>query len=195
MQEAGNTMYDLIEQIRYDHINISKILFIMEREIYGIDSEVGPDYGLLADCMRYMVEYTDLVHHPKEDAVIRCISKKTTGFKKLTDEIKFQHESIRKLSNDFYELVKKAEFEDFVDSKQISEMGLRYIYLQRKYIDLEESSLLREVRKLLLNEDYIQINRQYENYRDPQLSDNFETEYSSLYNSLTCSMVAGTDRH
>ncbi len=69
-------------------------------------------------------------------------------------------------------------------------MGLRYIYLQRKHIDLEEKSLLREVRKLLLNEDYIQINRQYENYRDPQLSDNFETEYSSLYKSLTCSMVA-----
>ena len=182
-------MYDLVEQIRYDHISISRILFIMEREIYRIDSEVDPDYGLLTDCMRYMVEYTDLVHHPKEDAVIRCISKKTTGFKKLTDEIKFQHESIGKLSNDFYELVKNVELEDFVDSKQISEMGLRYIYLQRKHIDLEESSLLREVRKLLLNEDYIQINRQYENYRDPQLSDNFETEYSALYNSLACSLV------
>ena len=65
----------------------------------------------------------------------------------------------------------KTELEDFVDNEQISEMGLHYIYLQRKYIDLEESSLLREVRKLLLNEDYIQINRQYENYRDPQLSD------------------------
>ena len=182
-------MCDLVEQIRYDHISISRILFIMEREIHRIDSEVDPNYGLLTDCMRYMVEYTDLVHHPKEDAVIRCISKKTTGFKKLTDEIKFQHESIGKLSNDLYELVKNVELEDFVDSKQISEMGLRYIYLQRKHIDLEESSLLREVRKLLLNEDYIQINRQYENYRDPQLSDNFETEYSALYNSLACSLV------
>ncbi len=182
-------MYDLVEQIRYDHISISRILLIMEREIYRIDSEVDPNYGLLTDCMRYMVEYTDFVHHPKEDAVMRCISKKTTGFKKITDEIKLQHESIGKLSNDFYELVKKAELEEFVEKKQISEMGLRYIYLQRKHIDLEEGSFLRDVRKLLLNDDYIRINRQYENYRDPQLSDNFETEYSSLYNALTCSFV------
>ena len=36
-------------------------------------------------------------------------------------------------------------------------MGLRYIYLQRKHIELEERSLLREVRKLLLNDDYIRI--------------------------------------
>ncbi len=86
-------------------------------------------------------------------------------------------------------MIKKAELEEFVDNKEISEMGLRYIYLQRKHIDLEEKSLLREVRKLLLNEDYIQINREYENHRDPQLSDNFETEYSSLYNELTCSLV------
>jgi hemerythrin-like domain-containing protein len=176
-----NTFHDLVEQIKYDHISISRILFIMERELYRSDDL---DYGLLADCMRYMVEYTDLVHHPKEDAVIDCISKKTTGFKKLTDEIKFQHESIGKLSIGFYDSIKKANLEESADAKEISETGLHYIYLQRKHIDLEEGRFLRDVRKFLLNDDYVQINRQYENYRDPQLSDDFESQYSYLYKTL-----------
>ena len=179
-----NAFYDLVEQIKYDHISISRILFIMERELYQINGGADPDYGLLADCMRYMVEYTDLVHHPKEDAVIDCISKKTAGFKKLTDEIKFQHESIGKLSNIFYDSVKNAKLEKSADTKDISETGLRYIYLQRKHIDLEEGRFLKDVRKFLLNDDYVKINRQYENYRDPQLSDDFETEYSYLYKTL-----------
>ena len=134
-EHTMNTFYDIVEQIKYDHISISRILFIMERELYRINGGDDPDYGLLADCMRYMVEYTDLVHHPKEDAVIDCISKKTTGFKKLTDEIKFQHESIGKLSSEFYDLVKKAKLEESADTKEISETGLRYIFLQRKHID------------------------------------------------------------
>ena len=179
-----NAFYDLVEQIKYDHISISRILFIMERELYRMNSADDPDYGLLADCMRYMVEYTDLVHHPKEDAVIDCISKKTAGFKKLTDEIKFQHESIGKLSNRFYDLVKQAKLESCGDNKNISEEGLHYIYLQRKHIDLEEGRFLRDVRKFLLNDDYVKINQQYETYRDPQLSDEFEVEFSHLYKTL-----------
>ena len=184
-ENTMNTFYDIVEQIKYDHISISRILFIMERELYRINSAGDPpDYGLLSDCMRYMVEYTDLVHHPKEDAVIDCISKKTTGFKKLTDEIKFQHESIGKLSNKFYDTVKRAKREEGGDNKEISETGLHYIYLQRRHIDLEEGRFLRDVRKFLLNDDYIKINRYYETFRDPQLSDNFETEYSHLYRTL-----------
>ena len=179
-----NAFYDLVEQIKYDHISISRILFIMERELYRINGADDPDFELLADCMRYMVEYTDLVHHPKEDAVIDCISKKTAGFKKLTDEIKFQHESIGKLSSEFYDSVKKARLQERGDTNKISETGLRYIYLQRKHIDLEEGRFLRDVRKFLLNDDYVKINHQYENYRDPQLSDDFEAEYSHLHKTL-----------
>ena len=179
-------MYDIVEQIRYDHISISRILFIMEREVRRINDEVGPDYSLLVECMRYMVEYTDLVHHPKEDTMMRCISKKSSKLNELVQEIKMQHKSIGKFSIDFYEMVKAAELDEFVEKKKISEMGLRYINMQREHINLEEGSLLKNVRGLLLNDDYIQINRQYESYRDPQLSDSFETEYSALYQSLVC---------
>ena len=177
-------MYDLVEQIRDDHISIFKVLSVMERQLEELNENCDPKYGLLVECMRYMIEYTDLVHHPKEDAMMRCVSAISSDLNALIEEITNQHKTIGKLSTEFYELVKAAEHKESIERKQISELGQQYISMQRAHVNLEEGHLLKDIRAFLLHEDYLQIHRQYENYRDPLLSDSFEAEYSALYHSI-----------
>ena len=181
-------MYDIVEQIRDDHISMARILSIMEQEINRIGEEGDFNCALVIDCMRYMVEYADVVHHPKEDAMMQCISQKSALLEALVGEIEMQHKSIRKSSTDFYDLVKGVESKEMVSKDTISELGLKYIQMQRAHMRLENEHLLSKVRALLLHEDYLKINKEYENYRDPQLSENFETEYSALYHSLVSSL-------
>ena len=181
-------MYDIVEQIRDDHISMARILSIMEQEINPIDGADDCDYALLIDCMRYMVEYADVVHHPKEDAMMQCISKKSAYLEALVGEIEKQHKLIRKSSTEFYDIVKAVESEEIVSKEKISELGLKYIQMQRAHMKLENEHLLSKVRALLLHDDYLNINKRYEKYRDPQLSENFETEYSALYHSLVSTL-------
>ena len=177
-------MYDIVEQIRDDHISMAMILSIMEREISATDDQANFNHALLIDCMRYMVEYADVVHHPKEDAMMQCISQKSPYLEALVSEIEKQHKTIRKSSIEFYDIVKAVESEDIVSKGKIAELGLRYIQMQRAHMKLENEHLLNKVRALLLHDDYLAINKRYENYRDPQLSEKFETEYSALHYSL-----------
>ena len=181
-------MYDIVEQIRDDHISMSKILSIMEQDIRRIGDEDNHDYALLVDCMRYMVEYADVVHHPKEDAMMSCLLNKSAYLEALVREVEMQHKSIGKSSIEFYDLVKIAQSGKPVDKDNIAKLGMRYIEMQRKHMDLEEGYLLSKVRALLLHDDYLRINKEYENYRDPQLSDDFEKDYSALYHSLIGSL-------
>lgn len=64
-----NDMSNLVEQIHQDHVNVSKVLDLIEAEVGRARDEQAPDLELLEDAMRYMVNYSDLIHHPKEDSM------------------------------------------------------------------------------------------------------------------------------
>ena len=177
-------MYGIIDQIRYDHISISRVLHVMDQELNRIKTDDNPDFDLLVECMRYMVNYVDVVHHPKEDVMMECVSQKTDELKDIIEEIEMQHRSIGDMSKDFYSKVEKAAAGEFISRDTLIKSGTGYIKAQRKHVNLEEGSLLRKVRHLLNEEDVEKINQQYAQFRDPQLSDTFEQEYNKLYQSL-----------
>lgn len=177
-------MYDIIDQIRYDHISISRVLVIMEQEFYKLKEDVDADIELIEDCMHYLVDYADVVHHPKEDAMMACIKDASEDISELVDEINMQHRSIAEMSSALYEKVRAAAQGEFIEKDALVEEGLNFVRLQRAHIRLEEASLLKRVRQLVTKEDIQRIDENYASFRDPHLSDNFEQEYNALYRSL-----------
>ena len=177
-------MNNVVDQIRYDHISMSRILLLLEQELVKLKSEANVDYYLMLECMRYMMEYAEVVHHPKEDAMMDCVYRKYAELELVIDEIKFQHQSMSTKSAAFNESLKSAIAEQFLEKQTIISSGLEYIRLQRSHIKLEEEALLRKLKKLLSPEDNETINQRYEGAIDPQLSDDFEDQYSRLYRSL-----------
>lgn len=68
--------------------------------------------------MRYMTEYAEVVHHPKEDAMMECIYGKSTDLDKVIDEVKFQHGSMGDKSTAFFGIIKSASMEQ-IEAKEI----------------------------------------------------------------------------
>jgi len=177
-------MDDLIDQIHYDHLSMSKVLNIMEEGLERIESDLDLDYGLMVEAMRYMIDYSDTVHHPKEDAIFDRLLKRAPDLEEIIGEIHAQHKAIAKLGNQFYSIVDNASLGEFVAKQDITKMGHDYIRTLRQHINLEEGDLLRKARKFLSDDDMDDIKQQYANYRDPLLSDSLEQEYTALYQSL-----------
>jgi len=157
--DKPDTIHNVVDQIRYDHISMTRVLQFIEQELAKLKSEGKADFDLLVDCMRYMIDYAEIVHHPKEDAMMDCVYGR---FKDL-DEL---------------------AMEQFVEKSNIVAIGHAYVDMQRSHIRLEEGRLLRQLKSLLSDKDIVEINDTYSEHRDPQLSDNFEEEYNSLYRSL-----------
>ena len=177
-------MNNVVDQIRYDHISMSRILLLLEQEILKLKTEIDVDYYLMLECMRYMIDYAEVVHHPKEDAMMDCVYKKFDDLDVVIDEIKFQHSSMKGKSEAFNESLKSAIADQFLERETIIAQGLEFVRLQRSHIKLEEGSLLSRLKKLLTSGDMEAINQKYAGAVDPQLRDDFEEQYNQLYRSL-----------
>lgn len=178
-------MYHVVDQIRYDHISMSRILFLTERELARLKSGEDADFGLMLDCMRYMKDYAEAVHHPKEDAVMDCIYGRSPDLDVVIDEIKLQHRSMNEKSTAFLDIIRSAAMEQFEEKSNILALGQDYIRGQRSHMRLEEERLLRKSKELLSRSEVKEINQRYSEYSDPQIEDNFEEEYTRLYQTLT----------
>lgn len=185
VRNADNpSMNDLIDQIKYDHISMSKVLNLMEREIGLLADDQDPDYYLLVDSMRYMVNYSDTVHHVKEDAIFSRLTEVDPDTTDTVEDIRKQHETLAVLSTQLYDIVRNASLGVLVSKDEISKLGSEYVSALRRHMSIEEGNLLRKAREALSAEDMYAVEQQYANYRDPLLSGSLEQEYNSLYKNL-----------
>lgn len=177
-------MESAIDQIHQGHINISKILNIMDRELVELDQGNIPNFDILEDSMRYMVNYADLIHHSKEDAVFALLVSRLPEVEIEIAEIKDQHLTLARMSNHFYEIVKEASVGEVLRTG-FRKKGVDYIETLRAHMNIEESSLLKKAKSVFSEEDLFQIYKDYESFRDPLLGDSIEKKYRNLYSYIT----------
>ncbi len=177
-------MDNIIDQIHYDHISLSKVLTIMEQEVQRILSDMEPDYELLVDGMRYMINYSDSVHHHKEDAIFARLSEKDPDLKQTIDDLLQQHRSLANLSAQFYNIVTSASLGEVVSKQEMLDISRDYTKFLRQHMRQEEGDVLRKAKKLLSEDDLKEIDKIYSDFRDPLLSESLEQWYNALYQRL-----------
>lgn len=177
-------MSNAVEQIHQDHVNVSRILDLIEAEIDSARKERMPNLELLEDAMRYMINYSDMVHHPKEDAMFAKLAENEPDVADQADVLREEHETLARLSSEFLEIVKAAEYGEFVLRQQVIERGAEYVDTLRSHMDAEEVGLLKRARASLSARDLEEIDAAYASMRDPLMEDSLKEEYSALYRSL-----------
>jgi hemerythrin-like domain-containing protein len=59
----------IIERLSQEHLNIEKLLAILERELEVFDRGDRPDYEVIRAVISYFEVYPEVYHHPQEDLV------------------------------------------------------------------------------------------------------------------------------
>lgn len=177
-------MSSLVEQIRQDHVNVSRVLDMIDKEIDRARDEQMPDLELLEDAMRYMTNYSDLVHHPKEDAMFAKLLQNEPDVAGEVEVLREEHETLARLGSDFLEIVKAAEYGDFVLRQEVIDRGAEYVETLRSHMDAEEVGLLKRAHASLTIDDLEAINAAYASMHDPLMEDSLKKEYGALYRSL-----------
>lgn len=177
-------MSNLVEQIHQDHVNVSKVLDLIEQEVERARDEEMPDLELLQDAMRYMVNYSDLIHHPKEDSMFDRLVQKEPDVAKQVEVLRQEHQTLAELSGAFLEIVKAAESGEFILREEVIKRGTEYVEFLRSHMDAEEVDLLKRASASLSDQDLEEINAQYATVRDPLMEASLNQEYAALYRSL-----------
>ncbi|HSA70382.1 MAG TPA: hemerythrin domain-containing protein [Burkholderiales bacterium] len=162
-------MKDAISILKSEHRSISAVLHgLKELARMAQDAKVRPRFQVLRSMLRYMDEYPERLHHPKEnDHIFSRLVAREPSARLLVEELQAEHEEgahlIRELERSllFFEEGWPAgarEFQQAVDA---------YADFHWKHMRKEEQQLMPLAERALTAEDWKAINAAFAENRDP----------------------------
>ena len=175
---------NVIAQLDRDHANIAILLDFLESEILAIDVGKTPDYPLLRDIIRYMVEQKEEFHHPREDLIFTRLVERNPEYRVEIQAIGKEHASIIASGRLFQRLLSEAHV-DTVDSRQqLASAGRAYVRELRNHLRKEEERLFPLAMTLLTEEDWHRIELESNAIADPVFDARNDGGYQRLHKRI-----------
>lgn len=177
-------MPHVIASLQRDHVNIAKLLELVESEMLAIEVGKTPDYPLMQDIMRYMVQYSDRFHHPKEDMVFAQLLKHEPGVHAEVEELIEEHVHIRLAGQEFYEFLCASRVDSVDVREQLETSGFAYIRAIREHMSKEEKTLFPAAVAALTKEEWRVVDEAVNAIDDPLFDDMTADDYHRLYSLI-----------
>jgi len=174
----------LIEALREDHKNISRLLDAFERELELLARARAPDYEMLRGIANYFCDYPDRCHHPKENAVYEQLRARYPGVVATIGDLRREHRDAAARAQRFRDNV-QALFNDAIMSREtVTSSARSFIEAERQHMKMEEERFFPVAEQVLSSEDWQSIEDRLRSERDPLFGERAETSFESLRERL-----------
>jgi len=178
-------MSQVIAALSRDHANITKLLELIESEILAIEVGKKPDYPLMQDVMRYMVQYSDRFHHPKEDLIFAQLLRRSPEVRADVKDMIAEHVSIRLTGQEFAGLLRASNVDSVDVREQLGTSGFAYIRALREHMLREEKKLFPLAMQVLTKMEWQVIDDAVDAIDDPLFDEMTADDYQRLYRLIT----------
>ena len=174
-----------IQKIRDEHRSISAVLHGLKQLARDAqDPRVKPGFDSLRAMIRYIDEYPERLHHPKEDEhLFSRVETRSPQAKALVDALKAEHQEGAKLVRDlerslvFFEDAWPAGAREFLQAVDA------YAEFHWKHMRKEETELMPLAEKVLTPEDWRAIDAAFDVNHDP-IAGIRERDFESLFTKI-----------
>lgn len=175
----------LFEQLHQDHINYSRLLNLLELHLQKLEAGEKPDYLILQDILKYMINYPDMLHHPTEELLFEEVQepdkKDSATIETLCEEHALLNDLAQRLENQLH----NASSGHVVSKDEILKLGRQYIEILRQHIIREEREIFPLLEASLSEESWQKVARQLGEVVDPVFNQPVAEEYRRLFESIT----------
>lgn len=177
-------MSGAIEQLKRDHANMRHLLGILESELEKYQKGQVPDFDLLLSIMDYTRNYPDRCHHPNEDRIYDRLVDRVPASGTLVGNLHREHEQLSQLTRKFSELLLNVTRDAEVPRAWFETTARNYIAAVRQHMTREEDVFFPMAIRLLLPEDWHQIDTLMSRDRDPLFGGNVARQYEVLHDRI-----------
>lgn len=174
----------VIETLRTDHVNMARLLHLVEAEIDAFQAGKVPDYALLGDILDYMLNYPDLYHHPIENAIYRRLRKRAPSEADAVQAIEDEHDKIAGMTRRFAAAVRNVVVESQVPRDAFVALGDQFLSLMRKHMTAEETRFFPLAIEFITPRDWSEIEKQFARHDDPLFRGAIAEPYRALHARL-----------
>nr|VFK17940.1 MAG: Hemerythrin-like domain-containing protein [Candidatus Kentron sp. LFY] len=178
-------MSGIIEQLHTDHMNMARLLDLVDEQMEISRTGGAPDYVLMADIMQYMANYPDLFHHPMENLIFQRLAELDEGIRSTATGIIQEHDVLTRQGEVLLNLIKTVMNEYPIERGDMESSARQYVSTLRAHMNLEEGQLFPAAQKVLQKKDWEEIDAAMGNMEDPLFGKKtIETEYMALYDYI-----------
>jgi hemerythrin-like domain-containing protein len=185
---------EIMLHLHNEHKYITKLLNILREQFELIDKGQLPDLEIMYDIARYMNEYSDTSHHPKEDVIYRKLSESDDSHKYDVVNLLIEHESLSRKTETLLNSIRDSQKNPEKNNLKILRLRCEdYIVSMNGHMDMEESQIFPRVLEVLTENDWIDIINEIQPGADPLFGKNIEKQYQALFHAISMEMERATD--
>ena len=173
-------MVDPVAAWREDHAYFSRLLGLLEKQLALFSSGGQPNYGLMEDIVRYLHDFSDQVHHPREDVAFACIAKRNPELARELERLQREHRVIVKAGALLLELLEEIEADAVFPRTSLEAVASTYLTYYRSHIAAEEREVLPRAAQALAPEDWKAVAAAVPARPDPLFGKDPEERYRTL---------------
>jgi branched-chain amino acid transport system ATP-binding protein len=172
--------------IKDEHRSIAAVLHGLR---YLVD-EIGagrmpPDFTLFSAMLRYIQEFPDKLHHPKEDDYLyRVLRQRNLAAATLLDELQAEHVLGRELTSDLVHALQDYQRKGREGLDEFDRTLQAYTEFHWSHMRKEEEQTLPLAEKALTAEDWKTIDAAFQSNNDPIIGIDVRREFRELFRHI-----------
>jgi hemerythrin-like domain-containing protein len=178
-----------IHIIGEEHRSLAAVIDALNHVAQEIaQGKLAPDYQLLWSLIYYADDFTDRLHHPKEDALLfPCVRARTHQIDDLLNDLVRQHQSGVAHMNRLKTLLGRMEAQVPGAAEEFAQRVASYAGFHAEHMHQEEAVVLRKAAEVLQPDDWQAIADAFGANDDPlsgQSSGQFPAEQNEWFRAL-----------
>ncbi len=177
-------MADILAKLRQDHINMSRLLDALDRQIETFAAGEHPDLEIVSAIADYVLEYPDRFHHPVEDLVLNELRQRDAAAAKPAEGLESEHERIGELARNFHAAVETWKSDEPARRDDFLATARAFVATMREHIALEDSKFFPAAEAALTRDDLDRLSARLPKLDDPLFGAADEKSYDRLRQNI-----------
>lgn len=137
-----------------EHAYFRRLLHLLQEEVDTLYAGGTPNYELMLDILSYLREYSDQVHHPREDEAFRRLARHSPELRKTVTRLQQEHRVITQAGDALRDLLEKVGSDAVVARADIEAAAATYIVFYGNHIAHEDQDVLPAAGRVLTEADW-----------------------------------------
>ena len=160
-------MVHVLDMIRDEHLTMSRLLGLLERQIGLFEQGLKPDYELVKEILDYFLTFPDLCHHPKENLILAKLRQRAPELARRVGDLDGEHAALSSELHDFAHAVINLFLDVEMPRDHFARLARAFIERERKHMAEEQAVFLPTAQAGLTEEDWAEIAARIKDLRDP----------------------------
>lgn len=171
---------DPIKAWHEEHAYFRRLLALLQKEVDVFHGGERPNYELMLDIVTYLREYSDQVHHPREDVAFARLARKAPELALTLERLKQEHRVIANAGDALKALLAEILEDAMVSRAEVEMAAATYLVYYDAHIAKEENDVIARAGRALAAEDWDAVKNAVPAVRDPVFGDAPEERYRKL---------------